>query len=32
MDRSMSRYFDWGLTVVVLGGIAVIVIVAGRHW
>ena len=29
----MSRsYLDWGLAVIVLGGIAVIVIVAGRHW
>jgi hypothetical protein len=26
------RYFDWGLAIVTLGGIAVIIIAAGRHW
>lgn len=30
--RHVSRYFDWGLTVIVLGGIAVIIITAGRYW
>jgi len=28
----MSRFLDWTLTIAVLAGIAVLVIVAGRHW
>jgi hypothetical protein len=30
--RHVTRFLDVGIAVVVLGGIAVIVIVAGRHW